>query len=126
MPCSRLHPPLEQDPAPAARRDDIDDLLIDITAKTAAALAVRAESQQRGYLTEQRDFAPVFAEQLAVSVKGMTWRPPKPGERKVDWPEHFPRVGNVDALIADRLGRTRPVSIELMCDSSVKGLSACA
>jgi len=81
---------------------------------------------QAGYLTEQRDLAPIFAEQLAAAVNGTSWRPPQPGERKVDWPKHFSRVGNVDALVARRHEPARRVFIELKCDYSPKGLHACA
>lgn len=104
----------------------MERFLTDVIAATGPALETWAASRGRTYLTEAKDLAPVFAEQLAAAATGTPWRPAEPGERAVDWPEHFPRVGNVDALVVARAAPRDRAFIELKCDYSRGGLWACA
>ncbi len=108
------------------RSSECEALVVNVVRSCGPALEAWARAHARTYLTEARDLAPVFAQQLVAATEDTRWRPAIPGERAVNWPGHFPRVGHVDAVVTNRAAPDDRAFVELKCDSSRRGLWACA
>lgn len=99
-------------------------VLQDLVADTARRLERLAEDMSLRRVNERDHLAKCFRDALADGLPRTGYRPARPGERRCDFPRHFPRVGNVDALLVPASGP--PVWVELKCGSSpTRALAAC-
>lgn len=83
---------------------------------TAQRLEEVAGGQSPGQINERDHLAKCFEAEVADVLVGSGYKPASPGQRKCDFPDRFPRVGNVDALLVPE-NAGAPIWIELKCNS---------
>lgn len=94
-----------------------------LLADTAGRLQALTDERALAWVNERDHLARCFRDALEDGLAETGYRAANAGERKCHFPEHFPRVGDVDALLA-RDGEA-PVWVELKCGSDRHSLSAC-
>ncbi len=100
------------------------ELLKGLMSETAQRLQALAAERILRRVNERDHLAKCFRETLIEELPGTRYRPARSGERRCNLPEHFPRVGDVDALLVPDTGA--PVWVELKCDSDRRwALAAC-
>jgi hypothetical protein len=99
-------------------RTRASDQLIDLAEDTAMRLEAHASEQALGWVNERDHLAKCLRASMVERLPGTGFRPARRGERKCDFPQAFPGVGDVDALLVGQAGA--PVWIELKCGSDLK------
>ena len=76
------------------------------------------------HVTEQRHLQPRSHDRLAVVARSLDSRLEVGAAESLDFPEHFPRVGDVDITLA--FPDTEPLFVELKCGAGTNALGQCA
>lgn len=103
---------------------DIDALMARLVRLTAVELERVAAEEGLRWVNERDHLAKAFREVLSAQLPPAGYRPAQPGERTCSFPDHFPRVGDVDALVV--ADGNLPAWVELKCGSDKYALWACA
>jgi len=99
-------------------------VLEDSLARTAQRLAQTAKNLDLTHVNERDHLAKCFRATLDESATQHGFRLARQGERRCDFPDHFPRVGNVDEILVGSV--SKPTWVELKCGSDPKwALSDC-
>jgi len=104
---------------------ETQDILKELLADTALRLEVLARKEHLRHVNERDHQAKCFSSALAQGLDATGYRPAQPKERKLSWPEHWPRVGDVDALLVPTNGGA-VVFVELKCGNKSSSLRSCA
>ena len=98
--------------------------LVDALPKIAASLERMAKEEGLAYVTDQRHLQPLSCDHLTAVARSLDPRLEVGAAGRLDFPEHFPRVGAVDITLA--FPDADPLYIELKCGSGTNALGNCA